>query len=51
MSNPPITSDDLNTSIKLLNDTIYTYFAGNFWFVERLPDKLLNDKTEYLRRK
>ena len=44
MSNPPITSDDLNTSIKLLNDTIYTYFAGNFGFVERLPDKLLNDK-------
>ncbi|CAB3986993.1 Hypothetical predicted protein [Paramuricea clavata] len=44
MSNPPVTSDDLNTSIKLLNDTIYTYFAGNFGFVERLPDKLLNDK-------
>ena len=44
MSNPPITSDDLNTSIKLLNDTIYTYFAGNFGFVERLSDKLLNDK-------
>ena len=44
MSNPPITSDDLNTSIKLLNDTIYIDFAGNFGFVERLPDKLLNDK-------
>ncbi|CAB4040985.1 Hypothetical predicted protein [Paramuricea clavata] len=44
MSNPPITSDDLNISIKLLNDTIYTYFAGNFGFVERLPDKLLNNK-------
>ena len=42
--NPPITSDDLNTSIKVLDDTICTYFAGKFGFVECQPDKLLNYK-------
>ncbi len=41
---PPITSHDLNLSIKHLNETMYTYFANNFGFVESLPDNTLVDK-------
>ena len=44
MSNPPIKSHDLNSSINLLNDTIYNYFAENFGCVEGLPDNSLKDK-------
>ncbi|XP_028412518.1 uncharacterized protein LOC114535400 [Dendronephthya gigantea] len=44
MSYPPIRSTDLNTSIKLLNNTIYSYFAGNFGFTESLPNDLLVKK-------
>ncbi|CAB4027761.1 Hypothetical predicted protein [Paramuricea clavata] len=44
MSNPPIKSHDLNSSINLLNDTIYNYFAENFGCVEDLPDNSLKYK-------
>ena len=44
LSNAPIKSQDLNASIKLLNTTIYNYFAENFGYVERLPDDSLYNK-------
>ena len=46
MSNAPIKSQDLNASIRLLNTTIYNYFAENFGYVERLPDDSLYNKYE-----
>ena len=42
--NPPISSQDINSSIVLLNDVIYNYFADNFGHVESPPDKLLVEK-------
>ena len=44
MSNPPIKSHDFNSSINLLNYTIYNYFAENFGSVQGLPDNSLKDK-------
>ena len=46
MSNAPIKSQDLNASIKLLNTTIYNYFAENFGYEERLPDDSLCNKYD-----
>ena len=37
--NGPIESQDLNTSIQTLNDTIYNYFANNFGYTETVPDE------------
>ena len=37
--NDPITSLDFNSKIKLLNDSIYNYFAENFGHNEVVPDK------------
>ena len=42
--NPPISSQDISSSIVLLNDVIYNYFADNFGHVESPPDKLLVEK-------
>ena len=44
--NAPIRNADLNTSISILNNTIYNYFAENFGYVESLPDKSLKEKYE-----
>ncbi|CAB4027255.1 Hypothetical predicted protein [Paramuricea clavata] len=35
----PITLQDLNSKIKLLNDAIYSYFANNYGHTETVPDK------------
>ncbi|CAB4027742.1 Hypothetical predicted protein, partial [Paramuricea clavata] len=35
----PITLQDLNSKIKLLNDAIYSYFANNYGHTETIPDK------------
>ena len=37
--NDPITMQDVNSKIKLLNDVIYNYFADNFGHNETVPDK------------
>ncbi|CAB3994937.1 Hypothetical predicted protein [Paramuricea clavata] len=37
--NDPITFQDLNSKIKLLNDAIYNYFANNYGHTETVPDK------------
>ena len=37
--NDPITLQDLNSKIKLLNDAIYNYFANNYGHTETVPDK------------
>ena len=37
--NGPIESQDLNTIIQTLNDTIYNYFANNFGYKETVPDE------------
>ena len=37
--NDPITSLDFNSKIKLLNDSIYNYFAESFGHTEVVPDK------------
>ena len=55
-SNPLISSQDICSSIVLLNDLIYNYFADNFGHVESLPDKLLVEKyknhtTKELKKK
>jgi hypothetical protein len=42
--NGPIKSQDLNTSIQVLNDVIYNYFADNFGHTETIPDKNLINK-------
>ena len=42
--NGPIKSQDLNTSIQILNDAIYNYFADNFGHTETIPDKNLINK-------
>jgi hypothetical protein len=44
--NGPIKSQDLNTSIQVLNDAIYNYFADNFGQTETIPDKNLINKYE-----
>ena len=36
----------MNSSISILNNTIYNYFAENFGYVKRLPDKSLKEKYE-----
>ena len=46
LSNAPMKSQDLNASIKLLNTTIYNYFAENFGYVECLPDDSLYNKYD-----
>ena len=43
-TDPPIISQDLSSSIRHLNDTIYNHFAHNFGYVENLPDNSLVDK-------
>ena len=35
--NAPVRNADLNSSISILNNTIYNYFAENFGYVESLP--------------
>jgi hypothetical protein len=42
--NGPIKSQDLNTSIQVLNDAIYNYFADTFGHTETIPDKNLINK-------
>ena len=42
--NGPIMPQELNTSIQVLNDTIYTYFADNFGNTETIPDESLINK-------
>ena len=43
-----ITSQDLNSNIKLLNNIIYDYFAQNFGYSESVPDNsLLNKYKDY----
>ena len=47
-SSDPITSQDLNSNIKLLNNIIYDYFAQNFGYSESMPDNsLLNKDKDY----
>ena len=36
----------MNSSISILNNIIYNYFAENFGYVESLPGKLLKEKYE-----
>ncbi len=43
-ANEPITSHDLDSNIKLLNNIIYDYFAQNFGYTQSLPDTLLVEK-------
>ena len=45
--NTPIRSRDLSRSITQLNNVVYSYFADNFGYVEKLPDKTLVDKYKY----
>ncbi|CAB3998171.1 Hypothetical predicted protein, partial [Paramuricea clavata] len=40
----PITLQDLNSKIKLLNDAIYSYFANNYGHTETVPDKNMGAK-------
>ena len=42
--NLPITAQNLDSSIKLLNDTIYDYFSTNFGKVSQVVDKNLMNK-------
>ena len=42
--NGPIVSEDLNASIRHLNDTIYNYFVDNFGIVKSTPDEKLVTK-------
>ena len=42
--NASIRNVNLNSSISILNNTIYNYFAENFGYVESLPDKSLKEK-------
>lgn len=42
--NGPIISQDLNASIKVLNDVIYNYFANSFGYSETIPDNNLVHK-------
>ncbi|CAB3982987.1 Hypothetical predicted protein [Paramuricea clavata] len=47
-SNDPITSQDLNSNIKLLNNIIYDYVAQNFGYSESVPvNSLLNKYKDY----
>ena len=43
--NPPITAQNLSSSIKLLNDTIYDYFSANFGQVAQATDERLIKKV------
>ena len=43
-SNPPISSQNFSSTMLLLNDVIYNYFAENFGHVDNPPDKLLVEK-------
>ena len=45
--NDPITMQDVNSKIKLLNDVIYNYFADNFGHNETVPDKSMVAKYKY----
>ena len=47
-SNGPIKSRDLNTSIQILNNTIYNYFADNFGYTETIPDENVVNKYKDL---
>ena len=42
--NAPIRIEDLSSSITLMNDVVYNYFADNFGYVEKIPDKELVNK-------
>ena len=42
--NPPITAQNLSSSIKLLNNTIYDYFSANFGQVAQATDERLIKK-------
>ena len=44
--NHPITAQNLSSSIKLLNDTIYDYFSANFGQVAQATDERLIKKYE-----
>ena len=43
-SNGPITTQDLNSNITLLNNLIYDYFSEHFGYTESIPDKKLVEK-------
>jgi hypothetical protein len=43
-SNQPITSQDLDSNIKLLNNIVYEYFAKNFGQTDSTPDNSLVNK-------
>jgi hypothetical protein len=43
-SNQPITSQDLDSNIKLLNNIVYEYFAKNFGHTDSTPDNSLVNK-------
>ena len=42
--NAPIRIEDLSSSITLMNYVVYNYFADNFGYVEKIPDKELVNK-------
>ena len=47
-SNQPITSQDLDSNIKVLNNSIYDYFAENFGYTKSLPyNSLVNKYKDY----
>ena len=46
--NGPIKSRDLNSSIQILNNTIYNYFADNFGYIETIPDENVVNKYKDL---
>ena len=43
-SDQPITSQDLDSNIKALNNIIYEYFAQNFGYADSTPDNSMVDK-------
>jgi len=43
-SNQPITAQSLNANIKVLNNTVYEYFAQNFGFSNSFPNNSLVNK-------
>ena len=48
-TNHPITLQDINSKIKLLNDAVYNYFADNYGYCETVPDQnLITKYKEYM---
>ena len=44
--NPPVTVQNLNSSVELVNDTVYDYFSDNFGQVAQAPNGNLIMKYE-----